>query len=71
MTDDNQTFEMGDKIQYCSSNPAIVHPILTVKGIVNQSGNHYQKIIVQQHIDEKPRRVYSNNYRIVEKANKK
>jgi hypothetical protein len=69
MSEETPIFEPGDKIQYCSGNPTIVHPILTVKGIVNQSGNHYQKIIVQQ-TDEKPRRVYSNNYKIVEKAKK-
>jgi hypothetical protein len=62
---EEQTFEIGDKIQYCSGNPSITHPIGTVKGIINQKGNHHQKVIVQFG-DEKPRRVYANDYKIVE-----
>ncbi len=61
---EEQTFKPGDRIKYCSGNPDIIHPIGTVKGIVNQKGNHHQKVIVQFG-DEKPRRVYSNDYRIV------
>jgi hypothetical protein len=61
---EEQTFEIGDKIQYCAGNPTILHPVGIVKGIINQKGNHHQKIIVQFG-DEKPRRVYSNDYRIV------
>ena len=60
-----QTFKIGDRIQYCSGNPTVIHPTGTVRGIVNQVGNHHQKIIVQFG-DEKPRRVYANDYRKVE-----
>ena len=67
---EEQTFEPGDRIQYCSGNPAVLHPIGTVRGSVKQVGNHHQKIIVQFG-DEKPRRVYANDYRIVEKINKR
>ena len=61
---DEQSFKVGDKIQYCSGNPDIVHPIATVTGIINQRGNHHQKIIVQFG-NEKPRRVYANDYKLV------
>jgi len=37
---------------------------------VNKVGNHHQKVIVQFG-DEKPRQVYSNDYRIVEKVKKR
>lgn len=60
-----QTLKPGDRIQYRSGNPDIVHPIGTVKGIINQKGNHHQKVIVQFG-EDKPRRVYANDYRIVE-----
>lgn len=61
-----QTFKPGDRIQYHRSgiDPSITHPIGVVTGIVNMKGNHHQKIIVQFG-DEKPRRVYANDYRIV------
>jgi len=42
----------------------IVHPIGIVTGIINQKGNHHQKVIVKFG-DERPRRVYANDYRIV------
>jgi hypothetical protein len=61
---DEQSFKVGDKIQYYSGNPDIVHPIATVTGIINQRGNHHQKIIVQFG-NEKPRRVYANDYKLV------
>ncbi len=63
---EEQTFKIGDRIQYYRSGMSknIVHPIGIVKGIVNQKGNHHQKVIVQFG-DEKPRRVYANDYRIV------
>lgn len=63
---EEQTFKIGDKIQYYyhGMSKDIVHPIGIVKGIINQKGNHHQKIIVQFG-NEKPRRVYANDYRIV------
>lgn len=67
---EEQTFEPGDRIQYASGNPAVLHPIGTVRGIVNQKGNHHQKVIVQFG-DEKPRQVYSNDYRVIEKSKKR
>ena len=66
---EEKTFEPGDRIQYRSGNPDVLHPIGTVKSIVNQVGNHHQKIIVQFG-DKKPRRVYANDYKIVEKVKK-
>lgn len=64
---EEQTFKIGDKIQYYYSGMSknIVHPIGIVKGIVNQKGNHHQKVIVQFG-EDKPRRVYANDYRIVD-----
>jgi len=62
---EEQTLKPGDRIQYRSGNPDIIHPIGTVKGIINQRGNHHQKVIVQFG-EDKPRRVYSNDYKIVE-----
>jgi len=62
---EEQTLKPGDRIQYRSGNPDIIHPIGTVKGIINQKGNHHQKVIVQFG-EDKPRRVYSNDYKIVE-----
>jgi len=61
---EEQTLKPGDRIQYRSGNPDIIHPIGTVKGIINQRGNHHQKVIVQFG-EDKPRRVYSNDYKIV------
>jgi len=61
---EEQTLKPGDRIQYRSGNPDIVHPIATVMGIINQRGNHHQKIIVQFG-NEKPRRVYANDYKLV------
>ena len=66
---EEQTFEPGDLIQNRSGNPKVAHPIGIVRSIVNQSGNHHQKIIVQFG-NEKPRRVYANDYKIVEKVKK-
>ena len=61
---EEQILKPGDRIQYRSGNPNITHPIGVVTGIINQKGNHHQKVIVQFG-DEKPRRVYANDYRIV------
>lgn len=61
---EEQTLKPGDRIQYRSGNPDIIHPIGIVKGIINQRGNHHQKIIVQFG-NEKPRRVYANDYTLV------
>ena len=61
---EEQTLKPGDKIQYRSGNPNIIHPIGIVTGIINQKGNHHQKVIVQFG-EGKPRRVYANDYRIV------
>ena len=61
---EEQTLKPGDRIQYRSGNPNIIHPIGIVTGIINQKGNHHQKVIVQFG-EEKPRRVYANDYRIV------
>ena len=63
---EEQTFKLGDRIQYYypGMSPNIIHPIGVVTGIINQKGNHHQKVIVQFG-DEKPRRVYSNDYKIV------
>ena len=62
---EEQILKPGDRIQYRSGNPDIIHPVGVVTGIVNMKGNHHQKVIVQFG-NEKPRRVYSNDYRIVE-----
>jgi hypothetical protein len=67
---EEQIFEPGDRIQYRSGNPAVIHPIGTVRSIVNKVGNHHQKVIVQFG-DEKPRQVYANDYRIIEKVKKR
>ena len=61
---EEQILKPGDRIQYRSGNPNITHPIGIVTGIINQKGNHHQKVIVQFG-NEKPRRVYSNDYKIV------
>ena len=67
MTDEE--FEIGDKIQYCSGNPLGPHPIGTIVGLVRRIDNRYQKVIIQFG-NEKPRQVYANDYKIVEKGKK-
>lgn len=64
---EEQTFEVGDKIQYCSGNPNVLHPIGTVVKLMTRIKNHHQKILVQ-YGNDKPRLVYANDYRIIEKV---
>ena len=65
---EEQTFKPGDQIQYNSIHKDILLPIGTVKSVVYKKGIHHQKVIVQFG-DEKPRQVYSNDYRIVKEEN--
>ena len=63
---EEQTFEVGDKIQYCSGNPAVMHPVGNVVKLVTRIKNHHQKILVQFG-SERPRLVYANDYKKVDK----
>lgn len=71
MTTDPETpiFEEGDKVQYRSGNPNFTHPIATVIKVQPLIKNRHQKITIQ-FSTEKPRLVYANDYRIVEKIRK-
>ena len=61
--------EIGDRVQYCSGNPSVIHPIGTIVGVSKPIKNKHQKILVQFG-SEHPRSVYANDYRICEKVKK-
>ena len=61
--------EIGDRVQYCSGNPSIVHPIGIVVKVSKPIKNKHQKIFIQFG-SEPPRSVYANDYRICEKVKK-
>ena len=69
MTEDQPLFEEGDKVQYRSHNPNFTPPIATVIKVRPLIKNRHQKIMIQ-FSQEKPRWVYTNDYKIVEKIRK-